>query len=65
MPPSATSCWACCTNGFVRIHMASMQNRSRARASAITSRASRAVSVNAFSTSTGLPARSASSACSW
>jgi hypothetical protein len=45
--------------------MASMQNSPALRAAATTSRAWRAFNVKAFSTRIGLPAASASNACSW
>ena len=54
-----TSVW-----GRYRVHMASMSSTPAARAAATSSRASVALRVNAFSTSTCLPARSASRAWS-
>ena len=44
------------TSGTKRIHMPSMQNTSRARASSTTWRASAASTVKGFSQSTALPA---------
>ncbi len=51
--------------GRKRVHIASIRNSPRARASATSASASAAFIVNGFSTSTCLPARSASSASSW
>ena len=50
--------------GRKRVHIASIAKTPFARAAATTRSASAAVFVNDFSTSTGLPASMASSACS-
>ena len=51
--------------GRKRAHIASIANSPRSRAVATISSASAAFIVNGFSTSTGLPARSASIASGW
>ena len=51
--------------GRKRVHIASIRNSPLARATATSSRASAAFIVNAFSTSTGLPAPSASRVFAW
>ena len=63
--PSASSRRSSRMCGRKRAHIASMRNRPDERASATSSSASPASIVNGFSTSAGLPARSASSVSSW
>jgi hypothetical protein len=62
MAPSAISRRIRTACGRKRVHIASMQNTPAARAASTTATASSAFMVNAFSTSTCLPAAMAASA---
>jgi hypothetical protein len=53
------------TAGWKRVHIASMTKTPVSRARSTTSRRRPVVAVNAFSTSSALPARSAASAIAW
>ena len=60
--PSATSSRIRAIAGWKRVHIASIANTPVSSASAAISRVAPGVTVNAFSTSTALPARRAASA---
>ena len=63
--PSATSSRSATTAGWNRVHIASMTKTPVSRARSTTSAAPAAVAVNAFSTSSALPARRAARAMAW
>jgi hypothetical protein len=63
--PSATSSRTATTAGWKRVHIASMTKPPVCRARSTTSAAPAVVAVNAFSTSSALPARRAAIAIAW